>query len=235
MKNSGFRHEMKYIISTAEKEILCRQLQTILPRDLHADDGKYEIRSLYFDTRDYDAYNDKLAGIEEREKYRIRIYDQDDSVIKLECKKKLDNYIKKSSVTLTRAECDAIINGDVACLVDRPELICRTFREKVLLEGLKPVVIVDYKREPFVYSYGDVRITFDSELCAGINTEIFDFDSSTIPVMEEQLLVMEVKYTEFLPDIVRDVLSVQNSIYTAYSKYTMCVEKRNELRNLRLM
>lgn len=235
MKNSGFRHEMKYLISSAEKEVLCRNLDTIIHRDSHAKGGQYTVRSLYFDTRDYDSYVDKIAGVEEREKYRIRIYNENDSIIRLECKKKLDSYIKKTSAPLTRQEYEQIMKGDAFFLFHRKEEVCRDFYDKVMLEGEKPVVTVDYERIPFVFPYGDVRITFDMNIRARMETDLFDFEAKPMPVLENDLLVMEVKYTEYLPDIIRDVLQVKDSVYTAYSKYTMCLEKRNQLRNYRSM
>ena len=59
-----------------------------LTRDKHARAGGYTIRSLYFDDYCNSAYEEKDAGILMRKKYRVRIYNGSDKVIKLERKKK---------------------------------------------------------------------------------------------------------------------------------------------------
>lgn len=231
MKNKRFRHENKYMITPMEKEALIKRFDMIMPRDAHAKDGGYFIRSLYFDNLRLGAYHDKMDGVNERQKYRIRIYDMSDQVIKLECKEKIDAYIYKRAASLTREEYDKILAEDVTFLLDRKEDVCHDFYHEIMLHGLKPMVLVDYDRQPFVYPYGDVRITFDSNLRAGISDDVFDASAPIAPVMQDEL-IMEVKYTEFLPDIIRGILPPADSIYTAYSKYTLCLDKKIELQNI---
>ena len=231
MRNSNlkFRHELKYLISEPEKEVIARRLSTIMQRDAHAKDGRYFIRSLYFDDEWENAYEEKLAGTNERKKYRIRIYNLEDSVIRLECKRKEGQYINKISAKLTRKETDKLIAGVYDFLKDRPEQVCKDFYLECALNRMKPKVIVDYDREPYVYTYGDVRITFDEHVRGGVfENELFDKALPVMEVLEPGQLIMEVKFTEYLPEIIRDLLRVDDCIYTAASKYVLCLEKRKE-------
>lgn len=225
-----FRHELKFIISEEEKEILIRRLRAVLPRDSHADNGGYMIRSLYFDDCFERAYEEKLDGVESRRKYRIRVYDCSDEVIKLECKRKEGQYINKISASLSRAEAEAVLEGRYDFLFCRDEQVCRDFYIECVNNGMRPKVIVDYDRVPFVFPYGDVRITFDSGIRAGLlGSDLFDRGLPVEHVIEPGKLIMEVKFTEYLPELIRNLLSVAGSEYTAYSKYTMCLEKKKEL------
>ncbi len=226
---SKFRHELKYLISYSEKEVLANRLSQIMERDAHAKDGIYFIRSLYFDDFYETSYEEKLAGTSSRRKYRIRIYNLEDNLIRLECKQKEGQYIHKISARLTREEAEKLMVGDTGFLVKRPEQVCQDFYRDWKLYGMQPNVIVDYEREPYVYSYGDVRITFDMNVRAGVfANDIFDKNLPVMGTLEPQELIMEVKFTEYLPELIRDLLRVDNSIYIAESKYVMCLEKRKE-------
>lgn len=233
MRNDGrgcFRHELKFLMNKADAMELRQRLSFVLAGDLHAKDGVYTIRSLYFDDRDDSAYEEKMAGIESRRKYRIRFYNGDDSVVHLECKRKEGQYIQKLSAGLTRQEAESLVAGRYEFLLERNEKICKDFYAGCIINGMKPVVIVDYEREPFVYQYGNVRITFDSNIRAGMYVNRpFDMDMPVTHVIDRDKLILEVKYTEFLPEIIRDLLPVDNSVQLAFSKYTMCLEKRKEL------
>lgn len=227
-----FRHELKYLISEQEKEALIRRLSLFMQADAHTGSGSrgYMIRSLYFDDRFERAYKEKLAGVETRKKYRIRIYNCSDKVIKLECKHKQGQYIHKTSAPLTRIQTQAIIAGDYDFLLLRDEPLCREFYLECAMNGMSPKVVVDYDRIPFVYPYGDVRITFDCGIRAGLFTDnLFDEKLPVTTVIEPGMLIMEVKFTEYLPEFIRKLLPVADSAYMAYSKYTMCLEKKKEL------
>ncbi len=227
-----FRHELKYIISETEKEAIKQRLKTILSLDDNAIDGTYMIRSLYFDDIRETAYAEKVMGTDSRKKYRIRCYNASDSVIKLECKRKEKSYINKVAATLTREETDSILAGDVDFLKNRGEKVCKDFYVEWKTNMLRPKVIVDYDREPYVYPYGDVRITFDTHIRAGIGSyDLFDEKLPVLEVMEPGQLIMEVKFTEYLPRVIEDILPVADSVATAASKYVMCLEKSKEYTN----
>lgn len=230
MKNNlKFRHELKYLIGEDERVVLEERFSRLMQKDAHAKGGQYFIRSLYFDDEWETSYEEKLAGTHDRKKYRIRIYNLEDTLIRLECKRKEGQYINKISAKLSREEADMLIRGEYAFLLGRKEQVCHEFYLERVANRMKPRVIVDYERIPYVYPHGDVRITFDCHVRGGVfENNIYDRALPVMEVLEPGQLIMEVKYTEFLPELIRDMLRVDNSIYTAASKYVMCLEKRKE-------
>lgn len=229
-KNRKFRHELKYLINEMERDSIMLHIGDVLHLDPHAKNGQYMIRSLYFDDMWDSAYEDKLVGVVTRKKYRIRVYDYQDTIIKLECKNKEDQYINKVAANLTRNEVDQILSGKFDFLKKREEEVCKNFYIECVSNHMVPKVIVDYDRIPYIYEPGDVRITFDMHVRAGmLSFDIFDNQLPTIETLEAGTLVMEVKYTEFLPEIIRNILPPASSELMAISKYVICREKRNEL------
>lgn len=185
----------------------------------------YGIRSLYFDgPHDHSLY-DKNNGIFKRDKYRIRIYNGSDNKITVERKSKFGEYVNKEAAVLTRAEYDSILAGDYECLSKKEDLLLREFYSALVHRAFRPIVIVDYVREAYVYEPGNVRITFDKRLAAGVNT--FDvFDPNL--VLEEALYaprtIMEIKYDAFLPANIRQLLQPDKLVRSAISKYVICRE-----------
>lgn len=221
-----YRHELKYLISYGEKAALETRMRPILQMDPHAGNGGYFIRSLYFDDYWHSAYEEKEAGVLLRKKYRIRIYDSSDRIIKLERKKKFGSWIYKEDAVLTRAEFEKILAGEYAFLLQSEQNLCREFYYECVSQLLRPRVIVDYEREPWIMDEGTVRITFDKDVRAAVGGyDIFDKTLPALPVLEPGKLIMEVKFTEFLPGILRSLLPPASQEYTAVSKYVLCCDK----------
>ena len=224
-----FRHELKYLITKRQMEAIEKNLLTIMKPDVHTDDGYYMIRSLYFDDLWESALQEKLAGTPSRKKIRIRCYNCSDDVIKLEYKLKEGQYIHKKSTKLTHEEFDRILKGDIEDFAQSEDALKRDFYIQTKLNQLRPKVIVDYERKPYVFPFGDVRITFDENIRVALSDfNIFDKELPNVEVLEKDMLIMEVKYTEYLPDVIRDLLPKDKTIHTAASKYVMCLEKQKE-------
>ena len=186
-----FRNEWKYLISEWEAFSLCQRLEPFLAHDSHAKDGVYMIRSLYFDDMWDSSYNEKLMGVEDRCKWRIRCYNCSDSTIKLERKLKKGAYIHKDSASLTRQETDDIIAGRGEFLLDHPAPLCREFYYEWRTRQYRPKVIVDYDREPLILPEGDVRITFDRHVRAAVGSyDIFDPNLATLETLPDGMLVL---------------------------------------------
>ena len=225
-----FRNEWKYLISEPEAYLLKGRLSSVMSHDPHAKDGKYMIRSLYFDDVWDSSYNEKMMGVEERSKWRIRCYECSDSSIKLERKMKRGNYIHKDSASITRRETYDVINGQIDFLLHHSAPLCREFYFDCRAKLMRPKVIVDYDREPFIYNEGDVRITFDSNVRAAVGGfDIFDASLPTLEALEPGKLVLEVKFTEFLPAHIHKLLPLNGHEFTAVSKYTLCYERAYHL------
>ncbi|MCI6979861.1 MAG: polyphosphate polymerase domain-containing protein [Clostridiales bacterium] len=221
----GYRHELKYYITLGEYELLQRKLSLTMERDAFAkkNGGEYFIRSLYFDDRDDSAFREKLSGIDERDKFRIRIYDMRDDVIKLECKHKSNGYIKKQSIGLSRKEYEKLISGDRLFLLNRPEPFARRMYLEFAQRALKPAVIVDYTREAFVFPMEDVRVTFDKNVRTGLRSvDMFNAGIPTYPVIDDYGMVLEIKFNRFLPTYIRSLLQLEASQRSAISKYVLC-------------
>lgn len=226
-ENKHFRHELKYYITQFEMIALRKKISSFLSLDKHATspDG-YNIRSLYFDGMHEHSLYDKNDGIFGREKYRIRIYNEKDTVIKLERKSKYGDYINKEGAPLSRQDYDAILRGDYACLKERPEVLIQDFYRALEFRKFQPRVIVDYTREAYIYELGNVRITFDKELRAGINgIDLFNPNNVYQEILYPQQVILEVKYDDFLPDVIRQLLQPERLTRSAISKYVLCRER----------
>ena len=234
MQYSGetLRHELKYYISWPEYMMIRANLAPVLELDANTKNPQgYLIRSLYFDDMYDTAMEDKLLGIQRRDKYRIRIYDYSDKVIKFERKSKYDAYIAKTSASLTRLQTDSLLRGDYMPLLESGTALLSEIYAKRQTALLRPAVIVDYLREAYIYSAGNVRITFDKQVRAGVGSfEIFSRDVPTYPVVESDQLVLEIKYDDFLPALVRQLIKSLTGNVCAISKYVMC---RNRLADIK--
>ena len=217
-----YRHEWKHELNAADLLVLRPRLRAVMESDAHAVEGKYLIRSLYFDNMDDKALREKIDGVNRREKFRIRLYNGDASVIHLEKKSRLNGLGTKFSADLTAEEAQKIVNGDLDWMLhaDRPliqELYC-----KMRSQGLRPKTIVDYTREPFIYGPGNVRVTFDYNIRTGLaDTNFLNPDCVTIPAGDAPI-ILEVKWDAYLPSIIRDAVQTPGCRVGAFSKYAQC-------------
>ena len=217
-----YRHEWKYEISYGDMLVLRRRLSAVMKKDKHAIDGKYLVRSLYFDNASDKALREKIDGVNIREKFRIRYYNNDMSLIHLEKKNKVNGLCLKSSAQLSFEQVKAIINGDYGWMVDSGVPLIQELYSKMMSQGLRPKTIVDYLREPFVFSPGNVRVTLDYNIRSGMNCmEFLNSECVTVPVGEEPI-ILEVKWDEYLPDIIRDAVQLTGCRVGAFSKYALC-------------
>jgi len=220
------RHELKFFINDAQHLLLSRALDRTLQRDPNGNEkNEYHIRSLYFDTVFNDALMDKLDGVQNRDKYRIRIYNFSDRVIKMECKTKIGTLISKRSISIPKDLCEQLMAGDPSGLeTTRSGLLNDVYRE-MTIHLLHPVVLVDYVREAYLHPAEEVRITFDKQLRTGLyQTDLFNPHVPTISPFDHPVMILEVKYNRMLPSYIRDILNTYcpNAIQSAISKYTWC-------------
>ena len=221
-----YRHELKFIIDEGEHRLLSTRLKACLKQDAHAaaNGGEYFIRSLYFDDPFDSAVWEKSSGIESRDKYRIRIYNLSDRTIKFERKHKEGQFIKKDSVSITREECDAILAGNPHCLLNNPAPFAPQLYGILVSQHLTPKVLVDYVREPYVFPYEDVRVTFDKDVRTAMRaTDLFNPNLPTYPVWDLRgCMILEVKFNASLPLYVQELLQVDAAQRSAASKYVFC-------------
>lgn len=221
---SEYRHEHKYICS--ERQLVCIQnrIEPYMSLDGNVgSNGRYTIRSLYFDTYDNACYRDNLAGVDPREKFRLRIYDGDASFIRLELKQKRHGMTRKLSCPIDEALCRKLMSGEPL----QPDETDEPLYRKLFLEQstrlLQPKVIVEYERIPYVYRDGNVRVTFDTNIRSSV--EIGGFLEKSVaarPVMGTGYHVLEVKFDEFIPDFIHHAVQTDRLRQTAFSKYCLC-------------
>jgi hypothetical protein len=200
-------------------------LKALMSPDPYAgDENSYHVRSLYFDDINDTALREKIAGNDNRRKYRIRIYNFQDDTIKFEKKYKTGQYIGKKSINLTHDEYDGIIAGEYDFLKDRNEELAKELYLEMKSGLLRPRVIVDYMREAYISPFENCRITFDKDLKASIMLkDIFDKNAPVMPMYEPGLMVLEVKFDKFLPVTVKRILNTVNAAdRSAISKYIIC-------------
>lgn len=220
----GLRHECKYLISTADARLLKLRLKHIMEPDSHAGPtGRYTIRSLYFDDPLHSAYYEKMDGICLRSKYRLRIYNYTLNTIKLEKKEKLGNLTRKTAQTVTKAQAK-VLNRMPRPIFPGEEGLLQELALKMRSEGIRPMVLVDYDRTPFICADGNTRITLDENLrTRPFCTDLVASPAAMIPVLEKGQVILEVKFDDFLPGYLADALRDIPKANLAISKFALCM------------
>ena len=223
-EDTKYRHEMKYLVSDRQVVLLKERLRILAGADAHASGtGRYFVRSLYFDDFRNSCFLENQDGTDPREKFRIRIYNCSDSRISLECKRKEHGKTLKTACLLSREEADRLIRGDHISPAEADEPLLRKFliwKEERLL---RPAVVTDYVRYPFVYPGGNVRVTFDVNISAArAGGPFYAPDLPRKPVLPAGMQLLEVKYDEFLPDFLYQGMQLNNLQWTSFSKYYLC-------------
>lgn len=216
-----YRHEWKHEISYLDLLVLRQRLRAIARPDPHASGGKYEIRSLYFDTPTDKALREKLDGVSRREKFRIRCYNGDTSLIHLEKKSKAGGLCGKQSAPLSVSEAQAIVDGHLDWMPGSGRPLLQELYSKMHSQLLRPRTIVDYTREPFVYGPGNVRVTLDYDIRTGLDCTDFLNPCVTVPAGDAPI-ILEVKWDAFLPTVIRDAVQLEGCRSGAFSKYAQC-------------
>ena len=216
-----YRHELKYYCRDAEMTAIEQKLRYIMRPDDHADaNGEYLIRSVYFDDYRHGCFHENEDGVDPRAKFRLRVYNYSHARISLEKKKKRNNITGKDSCLIDEETCRRMLHGEKINdrigyhpLLDEWIISNNTVR-------LKPVMLGEYLRKPLIYPLGNVRITFDRYIVASAQTErLFDRDISKIAVLPTGYHILEVKYDDFLPDVIYRLIENGHLLQTTFSKF----------------
>lgn len=224
--NYPYRYELKYICSQAQWALVQARIQHLMQLDQHAcQKGQYTIRSLYFDDIENSCFFENEDGVDQRAKFRIRFYDQKVDITHLELKEKTHGKTLKRSCPLSKQQCQQLMKGiplEVSAsdpyILQRLSLLMRT-------QLMRPKVIVEYERIPYVYPLGNVRVTFDRNIRSSNDiTGFLDKDIPKRPIMEAGRHVLEVKYDQFLPDFIAQQIQFEKMQMTSFSKYYLCMK-----------
>lgn len=221
--NLGYRYENKYIVTDKQIGVLRYKLDKVLRLDPNVGNDKmYSIRSLYFDDYENSAYWDVVDGICERSKWRIRMYGTTSSILKLERKSRKNDLVRKEFTDISKAEVEAIFCNRLMNINSCEIKLKSAFYLDMNTKGLIPRVIVEYDRTPFIYDFQGIRITLDTNVSASSYcSSFFDCNMSKRPVMSGGMGILEVKYNDYLPQNIRDILFMHELYRSSFSKYTM--------------
>lgn len=219
------RYEVKYKISKAEQLRLQSRLGLVANLDTHATNGFYTVTSLYFDDIRDSSFKDKVNGVNNRAKYRLRYYNRDLSRITLEKKEKVGDLVYKTVeiISIQQAK-DLLSVGSKVQANGNSGNNNGNSGDNTLLQELKhrhliPNTIIEYKRKPYVYKYGNVRITIDYDIrTSPIVSDFLDIELSTFPILESNS-ILEVKWGRYLPDTIRNMLQIPGLRSEPFSKY----------------
>lgn len=221
MRESRGRHELKHYINYADVLQLRSRLPFVVSLDKNAAEGNgYRVKSLYFDNYNDKALKEKIDGVNKREKFRLRLYNDDTSFIRLEKKSKKNGICFKESAIITADECTQLLDGDLATLKKNENYLCQELYAKMHYQQLRAKNIVDYQREAFIYPMGNVRVTLDYDIRTSNNVHDF-LKPEPVPVPISGVYILEVKYDSFLPEIIRGMVSLSSRRSTAFSKYAI--------------
>ncbi|MBN1043841.1 VTC domain-containing protein [Clostridium botulinum] len=221
MGEKKFRHELKHYINFSDYLAIKSRIRSIMHIDKNANkDNEYKIRSLYFDNAYDKVLMEKVIGLSKRDKFRIRFYNDNHEFIRLEKKSKIRGLCLKDSTRISKEECEKIINGKIEFLKDSRDKLFIDLYAQMKGQLLRPKTIVDYTREAYIYPIGNVRITFDKSVRTGIQSKnLFNDDLPTIETIDNKHIVLEVKFDEFLPQVIQDIIQVNERRPTSISKY----------------
>ncbi len=226
MEQIRYRHEFKYPLTRGQILIEEARISPVMTKDAHASPmGYYNIRSLYFDDYENSCFMDNENGVDNREKYRIRIYDHNTELIRLELKQKLRGKTGKRSCTISLAQCQMLMAGQIPPDIGPGQQVLSRLSYLMAVRLMRPAIIVDYDRVPYVYRPGDanVRVTFDRNITS--SDSIHSFLEERIQgrgVMPEGQALMEVKFDDFLPDEIHRLLQLEGLSASTFSKYYLC-------------
>ncbi len=217
------RHELKYYINHSDYLSISSKLKSIVPRDRNSgENGRYGIRSIYFDDYNDKALMEKLTGVNHREKFRIRLYNHNLNYIRLEKKIKFRGLTEKISEVISKDEVESVLKGEIEFLRNSGKQLFMELYVKMRNGFLKPKTIVDYFREAYVFTPGNVRITFDMDIRSGIfSRDVANFNLPAMAVIPKGYIVLEVKYDEFIPELIMDMIQIDDRSKTAISKYAL--------------
>ena len=211
------RHEWKHEITAADRLVLSARLSAVARRDRHGQNWGF-----YYDTETMEALREKLDGVAKREKFRIRYYGGDISYICLEKKSKRDGLCGKRSVLLSVQEVQDLLEGALDWMPESGRPLVQELYWKMKASGLRPRTIVDYTRDAYVFPAGNVRVTLDYNIRTGIGSTDFLHPASVTVPAGDAPGILEVKWDEFLPDIIRDAVQLPGRHTSAFSKYAAC-------------
>jgi SPX domain protein involved in polyphosphate accumulation len=214
------RKEIKYPINRFDYIELQSRLNNLLPRDDNSLKQGYLIRSLYFDSINNMDYLEKMNGAEKRKKIRLRIYSTDQQKVKLEIKKKLNDYQVKETIMISREDALELIDKNYEILMKYNDETALEIYEIMTRGQYRPIVLIDYERVAYVHHTNNIRITLDSNIRSSeTNFDMFNPKLVLRPIFLNDTSVLEVKFNDFLYSWIKNGLNIRDGYHGSFSKY----------------
>ena len=216
------RREEKYPLNLADANIYSNMFSAILAIDQFSKNGSYMVRSLYFDTPDDKDFFEKIKEQNLRRKIRLRIYNPDDTMAKLELKQKENIFQKKRTMLVSKEDALELIKGNYSVLLKYEDALAAELFAIMSIEVYRPKSIVEYQRRAFIAKENNIRLTFDSNIRATESSfDLFAKDLPLAPVFPLDKVVFEVKYDKFLLSYITDIISKVDARNMTSSKYCL--------------
>lgn len=221
-----YRIEQKFLCNQRDYYLIKSRIEDLMEPDKHSDDNnQYLISSIYFDDYCSSSFQGNEDGVDLRSKYRIRSYNHQKSQIRLERKDKINGYTHKDSCGLDLTEYNALISNDYEFDVSSKVLL-NELNLKRMHSSFRPSAIVEYNREAYIFQAGNVRVTFDTDIMVSGDIDLFFTDEMiTIPVLEGNQFVLEVKYDEFLHKSISTAIDIKGLQQVTFSKFFIGKQK----------
>ncbi len=220
------RYEIKYILPVAEMFAVIEDLTQFMRSDPYAiTRGGYALSSLYYDSRDYECYRNKVDGIKYRRKIRIRRYEDTDSdKVFVEIKQRINKTVQKRRVLLPLDEAYAVCEGKTVDTDndDDREVISEIHYLHHCLR-LQRACVIKYHRRAFQggrYEPG-LRVTFDTNLRYRINALDLETPAQNRFFLPPNVCILEVKANERIPIWLTSVLARHQCNLSRVSKYCL--------------
>lgn len=216
------RKEMKYLINSFQYAHISNIMNGVLIPDKNNGAFGYIIRSLYFDTPYNKDFYERVDGLENRKKIRLRTYDVNSSKVKLEVKRKFGTSQRKDSLVIHRDDAQRLIECDYEVLLKYNNKVADTIYNIMKIDHYQPVVLIEYRRKAFIHTTNDIRITLDTEICSNeTQLDFFNKDTVLYPLFDFDTKVLEVKYNKFLYRWLSDILANCDVKQQSVSKYSL--------------
>lgn len=227
------RMEVKYLIDRTTRTALTRDLQALMRPDAHTNQhGSYRVRSLYFDTFDFRAYHDKMAGAAERHKLRVRVYPDSATFVRFEVKSRYTSFIHKITVDLPIAEYESVKPAIYQHALPPEHLLKNNGVSKEFFRlqrqlNMFPKVMVQYRREAYErLEINRTRVNFDDELVAARNLDLLAPMEGARSLLKYGHTIFEIKVDGTMPFWLHTLIAKYNLQNQAISKF--CYAVRSE-------
>jgi hypothetical protein len=224
----NWRFEYKYRLYPQQYRQVRAAIRPFMRLDSYtsnAPHGRYLVRSLYFDSADMRAYQEKISGDCDRTKLRIRTYArnlQKKSVIRVEMKARKGISMEKHSSFISLADYQKFIQSNHWSETNDPLLI--EFERFVHLKTLVPLVLVEYRREGFsARAQQGLRITFDHQVQSVKAKTLFPH-SPIFRTHQRGVITFEIKCNKSQPNWLHELVKTQGLRIVANSKFAKSIE-----------